>query len=646
MKVSLFSIAALFLAVLLADQCAAGLFGPPPYDKLMSKINNRGIPVDLVQKHFKPENLGTIEKYYPGKSKEIIDAVNKNYPEFAQPSGGSGANGLGSPDPGSSGKQPGSSERSSAPEAPSKPEPPADQGSAPPSDQSGQQPEQPQSPQADKENFGDSGNENVKPEDIMDSKEKSCALNSENDKSPDPNSDPCSKEKRCGYDSCSFFYKSKGEKDCKQFVQSKKEYDSAKAQFAATPVYPPGPKQAALTKMNQAKAKADADGQKCCASRKAAEALQRLTQSNPCAGKLKGNPLLGGPLDDCKPWVLSSNCPITDPKQLQQLYNDRAFMRSLTAKDIQTVKNMINNGIGQNGMTKIGDLNPALQEAVLKDLGQGKLASVSVANSANPNNLAVNKAGTMVTDTGTYQISDFAGKQLTVNPSNGQVTGMTDQGGATVQQGERAQPVRYSSGKPPKVTTPSNPAKVRTTVSPTESSGPSASSIPSLETLISPINQIVAAYKLGGHLADSLLSGRAFYESSSVPINVAFFPDFPPEAPVFSIHAGWFLPEWAEVIPRANAQIDFFGQNGGVLTSVIQDMGVPMGSSLMANPANLREKTIYTYTIDGLKDYDFVLFDGLVYWVTPSGEGRIIASSFGVPPDEYLSSQQKAMVYG
>jgi len=73
---------------------------------------------------------------------------------------------------------------------------------------------------------------------------------------------------------------------------------------------------------------------------------------------------------------------------------------------------------------------------------------------------------------------------------------------------------------------------------------------------------------------------------------------------------------------------------------------MPMGSSLMANPANLREKTVYTYTIDGLKDYDFGLIDGLVYWSTPSGEGRIIASSFGVPPEQYLSAQQRQMIYG
>src|SRR3989338_4637405 len=86
-----------------------------------------------------------------------------------------------------------------------------------------------------------SSDRKIKPEDVMDSKQKECKLDSENDKSPDPNSDPCSKEKKCGYDSCSFFYKSKGEKDCKQFVQSKKEYDAAKKAYEATPPTPPGP---------------------------------------------------------------------------------------------------------------------------------------------------------------------------------------------------------------------------------------------------------------------------------------------------------------------------------------------------------------------------------------------------------------------
>ena len=513
-------------------------------------------------------------------------------------------------------------EKPSAPEAPSKPESPANPESAsqkPDSSKpSDQKPETPQN------------SEPIKPQDVMDSKEKECKLDSENDKSPDPNRDPCSKEKKCGYDSCSFFYKSKGEKDCKQFVQSKKDYDKAKAEWQAAP---PSQKPQKQQEMEQKKKKADEDGSKCCASRKAAEGLQRLIQGNPCGGMLKGNPLTGGSLDDCKPWILSSNCPVKDPKQLQQLYNDRGFMKSLTAKDLPTIKNMMS-----QGLTNYGDLKNVLSEGALNSLSPSGSGKVSVQGGpASPADLKLDsKAGTVTAGNNEYQASQLKdGASSVVDPGKGTVARTTPTGSVKMQPGPAGtvNPVAFSGN-------------TATIISYGQMTADLAGVVDLYSAGVAAGVKVAGLYQRYGPVLSAFLTGAVVYEPTQLPITVSFFPDPPPLPGPLGVNVGRVFDDWFDVVPRANSRIDFDGVSGGAVTAIIQNMGVPRGSSEMADPRNLGEKTAKMYTIDGTGDYDMIVNQGLVIWTgSRAVGGRIISSSSGISPDRYLSRQQKGMVY-
>jgi len=454
-------------------------------------------------------------------------------------------------------------------------------------------------------------------------KEDKCKLGADQGSQGEAMKSPCSKTQPCGYSSCMVVWNSEGVPACMKYVADKVLYD------ATPPTIPPGVPNP-LKQINRVKA--DTSGQQCCKARQKAEMAQITVQQNPCVAKLSGALLIGGDLDACKPEMLKTNCEVTGEDQRKELYQDKKYMESLTQKDLPTLKDMVNQGMNPDGSTSIGDLNPDLQKALLSDM---KVNNPVIGN-GDLNSLAVKADGTLITPTSTISPGTLSNAQSTFFGQTGASITTSSVSGMDIVGGSPANVLSAPN--------PAYPADMVLTGSDGSVylTGDQATEFSSFKIDVKPLPS-----SMNRNLRNRLTS-RAFYEPSPFPIRINFFSSDPPMASLFSVNLGKILPRWVKVIPRANAQIDF---NGGgwssFATSVTQGMGIPKGSSLMANPANLGVRTLYTYYIDGLKDYDFLVANGLVLWpLSGTPGGKIISSSFGIPPDQYLSRQQSQMIYG
>ena len=445
----------------------------------------------------------------------------------------------------------------------------------------------------------------------------------------------------CGYDNCIFkFTQEQGPINCPLANTLKQQCDLYKSLCIS---YLLTPTQCGLR--DSICPQYQIKKQECCKAHKAAEAAQIATQTDPCgaaANLASGGFLTPYQIMQCKANALN-RCKITDKSQLDKLKQDPDFRKSLgnNPNDISTAKDMMQ----QN--SKLGDMSDALKKQAMQKMVMD-LAKQGMQAAFQGGGAGSDSKGFQTSSGGsTYQVdnNEFAtadlktGDSLTLNQKDGsaQLQRSGDQVAVMARESApSAVPVSYSS---------TNGMLMASSSMTGVFSGAANEGILNSPQYYMDVYPKIPASSLSPLVPDSI-TGSAIVSNVLYYAIVRFFPGEPRIASMGEIHAGQVAQGWVAVIPRANARIDFHAASG-FITNKVMGMGIPRGSSLMVSSKNLEEESILNYLIDGVKDYDFIIANGLTIWpYSGTSGGKIISSSYGIPPDQYLSKQQREMVYG
>lgn len=409
----------------------------------------------------------------------------------------------------------------------------------------------------------------------------------------------------CGYEKCVGLY----------LPQAQAYYSACQAQMAKCSAMPPQMIQPCKA------AAATAYKSQHEAALKQGQALKGVLQAMPCTDQLATD----AQIIPCKQCIMAAACKLT--KKQQQAVKPKTYAEQVMKK-MQDLKD-------------IGQMASQLAQAASK-MGGGKQKGTSVTGSGGEDPLIYPNSdieyGGNVLNTASLQPGTDS---LTLDRSAGSME--VAMAGSSVELLKNdAGGLNRLSFPPPSVPYGEsllNPARVV----PDNAYAANLYDGASLESVSRYMRVTDQASSTG--LATPSLSAAAV-AGYKVKTRVRFFPGAPPEAALGEVTVGYLPPDWIKAVPRSNARVDFYADEG-MVSSLSRQFGIPRGFSNMASAQNLGARTVLTYSLDGVKDYDYLLSNGFVIWPHSGAPGgKIISSSFGIPPDQYLSEQQREMVYG